>query len=162
MFNCKYFKSPVARSIPFDNSINGWIAIECQSAIEEARSESFGNDIDTKQFGKQGTISDSYLLTLNNIDSYSSPDFLAYNCLLRKLSFANSNNAGPFDIMLYTITSSMIRTLIYTERFSGYNGITTSEIGINLNANTGIYIRAVSISGIRPADLNIIVWMRQR
>jgi len=161
MLGWKYFKSLVARAIPFDNSTNGWFATEVQSAIEEARSESFGNDLDSKQFGIPGNVSDSYLYTLFNVNSYDSPDTLAFNVFFRRFSFSSSNDIGSATLYLYKITAAGVRSIIYQENITGFRGYTPTDKNIAIYSSEAIYVRAVSNTGIKPASLSVIVWMRQ-
>ena len=157
-------KSIVARAIPFDNSINGFIATDAQAAIEESKQSAFGNDSDKLQFARQGSLSNNQpLLTINNIASSSSPDTMAFNVLIRRISFSCSSSAAPFDLKIWTRSPSGINTEIYEHTWSGQSGYypLVGEIGVQIQAGYGVYVTAHDVGNPKPSDVNFIITVRQ-
>jgi len=142
-----------------------------QEAIEYAKSGAFDNDLDKFQYARQGSTSNNtYLLTLNNIVSYDSPDTLKYNIIFRGFSVSVSALAAPFTLELWKADSNhSVRTMIYSETFSiangnftGYSGYTTTDLAVSVDKGWGLYVKAINVGNPKPSDLNVLVWTRQR
>ena len=140
-----------------------FISLNAYDAIVESRGSAFGNDLDSKQFGRPGTVNDAYLFTMFNVDSYNSPDCLGFNVYFRKLSYACSNTPGNFTLELYKVNPSFTtRSLVWSETFSGRMNYSPAEQLISVDKGYGLYVRSLSLTGVKPADINVIVWLRQR
>ena len=142
-----------------------------QEAIEYAKSDSINNDLDKLQFGRQGqTSANTVLLTLNNINSYDSPDTLKYDIIFRGFSVSTSNEPAAFTIQFWKVNADhSIRTMIYEETFSvvnsnftGHSGFTIGDLSIPVDAGFGVYVVAAGVGNPKPSDLNCVVWTRQR
>jgi len=151
---------------------NGFISKNNQEAIEEARQSAFTNDLDKLQFGRQGqTSNNTYLLTINNLVAYDSPDTLKYDIIFRGFSCSVSNTLDdPFTLKLWKINGDhSIRTEIYSEVFSipngnftGQSGYTLSDLSVPVNKGEGVYIQVTNVGNPKPSNLNVLVWTRQR
>jgi hypothetical protein len=124
MLGWKYFKSLVARAIPFDNSTNGWIATETQSAIEEAKSQSIATVGGAITFGFDGNASSGrWLETFTNIASNLTGYVIAGNKTLRGLSIAGATGST------YTATVTLYKNGVLFETIS----LTASRKNTKLN-----------------------------
>ena len=141
-----------------------------QDAICEVKGSALGNDLDKFQFARQGnTSNNTYMLTLNNIVGYDSPDTLKYDMIFRGFSLSVSNVCASFTLELWTASPDhSIRTMIYTETFSigngnfnGHSGYTQADLSIPLSQGDGIYLRVASVGNPKPSDLSIFAWTRQ-
>jgi len=150
--------------------VNSFVSINAQEAIEESKGVSIDNDLDTLQFGRQGTTSNSsYLLTLNNMSSNDSPDTIPYPILFRRMSLSVSNFPSPFTLAIWKASyDHSVRTIIYTEEFSivngnfsGHAGYTQTEQSILVGAGEGIYVQAVSVGNPKPSNLSVFLWTRK-
>ena len=134
--------------------------VDVEPSIENA----LGNDLDTLQFGRNGVISNNtWMLSLNNIPSNTSPTVLAYPSLFRKISWSNSNNADTFTIKLYKAseTNPDSRTLFYSETVSGRAGHTGADQNIILAEGQALSIQIVNVGNPKPSELVVTLWMRQ-
>ena len=97
------------------------------------RAVSFGADIDTFGFARNGTITNEVLRTFDNLDSQSSPEVMAYDVILRKISVSNSrNNVGDYRIDIYTQDPiTRVDTLIHSEITD--EGLYKTDCEINKN-----------------------------
>ena len=153
---------------------NGFVSKTTQEAIEEGKSGSIGNDLDTLQFGRQGNINNNvYLLTLFNVPGNDSPDHFKYNVLFRGFSFALGNeldSGDSFDLELWKTDSYHLnRQIAYSEtfdiangNFTGHVGQTIGDLTIPIDSGWGVYVRVTNTVGTKPADINVLLWSRQR
>lgn len=89
MSNLPIFISPVARSVPFDNSTNGFVATNVQTAIEEATTTITGRMF-SAQFNGQGTIVNDWLdIPGDTVISRDTPFEIPWACNLVGFSFSN-------------------------------------------------------------------------
>lgn len=126
-----------------------------------------GTDLDTKQFGRQGTISNNtVLLTLNNVLGDTSPDVAAYDYYFRRMAWSNSNNAAAFNIRLWRINGDMnpaSKVILYDYLTTGgRTGYMNIDINSTIDTGQAFYIEVTTTGSPRPADLNVIVSLRQR
>lgn len=112
----KIEKSQVAKSIPFDNSSNGFTADEAQTAIEEAKLLAANASRGSTICGFDGTASvGRYLEFFSNNPSNNSPFIVSEPSQLIALSVsASSNSTGTITIykngvVLTTITLTASR-----------------------------------------------------
>lgn len=148
-----------------------------QEAIEFSKTGAIDNDLDKMQFGKQGISSNNtYLLTLNNLSSYYSPDVLGYNIYLRRVTVSVSNtlaSGDDFTIRIYKCDYyHNNRQPIFEYKFgvdegnfSGHSGNTSytlDELDIPVDKDWGMYAQNYRYTGQKPADINLICWTRKR
>ena len=88
---------------------------------------------------------------------------------LRKLSFFNSNDSNTFTINVWRFdpnTDPQVpanRTLIWAGEFSGYSGYSPSEINVDIDKGYGLGLEIdPPNTGIKPANINVRVLIRQR
>jgi len=150
--------------------------LSVQEAIEWAKSGAITNDLDKLQFGRQGQSSSNvYLLTINNLVAYDSPDILKYDIIFRGFSCSVSNDLdggdeAPFTLKLWKINANhSTRTEIYSETFSvsngnftGHSGYTLEDLSISVDKGEGLYVQVTNVGNPKPSNLNVLVWTRQR
>ena len=141
-----------------------------EDAICEVKNSAFENDLDKLQFARQGnTSNNTFLLTLNNIVGYDSPDTLKYDSIFRGFSVSVSNIPAAFTLELWKANPDhSIRTMIYTETFSiansnftGHSGYTLADLVISIDKGYGLYIKVSAVGNPKPKNLNVITWVRQ-
>lgn len=125
-----------------------------------------GTDLDSRQFGRQGNISaNTFLLTVNNIASDESPDICSYDYFFRRISWANSNNAGTFTIRIWRIDGDLnpsSKFILYDHSTSGRTGTMNFDVNTTLDEGQGMFVEIISVGNPKPANLNVIVQLRQR
>lgn len=127
-----------------------------------------GTDLDTKQFGRQGTVSNNtVLLTLNNVLGDTSPDVCSYDFYLRRLSWSNSNNASVFNIRVWKYTNPNLtpgsKVIVYDYLTAGgRSGYMNFDVNLPIDKGESFYIEITTTGAVRPANLNVIVSLRQR
>jgi hypothetical protein len=155
----KIIVSSVAKSVPFDNATNGFIAQETQSAIEEAKQNAEG-------FPRAGII-----LTANG--TQSNGDWISYseltpsakivfpvNSRLNEITFSNNTPDVEFALEFYK-NGTAIGNLVYTWTVNTSPGVDFSYTsGININFVAGDWIRIKYIDqGDNTSDLNVVLWI---
>lgn len=119
------FSTPVAISVPFDNSTNGFTADEVQSAIEEARDTAPGQ---TARFAiiagfKGNANTGKYLEVFQSVPSSSVPFVMAEPGDLKALSVAVKTSAtATFTVYKNAVSLTTISLTAQTSNFvSGLN-----------------------------------------
>lgn len=150
--------TPVAASVPFDNSTNGFTAENTQSAIEEAKQNAEG-------FPRAGVRS-TYNSTISN-NSWLGPNELLPNTplliapvalKLNEISWSNQATNVRFRIQFRTVsrTGTIFYTLTVASTNPGY-GIAT---GINFTIPAGTPIHAQYLDdGTNCSDMDLILWV---
>lgn len=101
-------KNEVARSIPFDNSSNGFTAIEVQSAIEEIKSSAspgFG-------FGRSGVTSSGTYLQNETVPSNVTGRYVYINSPVVKRVFVSNENVGTYTLEIYEHDGNLINVTL--------------------------------------------------
>lgn len=148
------FTTPVARSVPFDNSTNGFIATECQSAIEEARVSAFNNDLYPLLCSYNGNANPGrYLEFFPGIDSLLAPIDLQTNTKLLSVVAATTAATATCTIGFFNTTVSTT-TPVYTITFTAQktvelNGTALSPLATFVTGTT-LAVRVVTGSINRP------------
>ena len=123
-------KSSVAESIPFDNSSNGFVAEDVQTAIEEAGMTGSGGDtVVNFSFGRSGNVSN--------------------NTWLRRTGQAPSNRSG----MTVALTGAVIELVSYSNRDADTGTITIYQHDGNLNGLS--VIGSVNIVNTRTDSFSV-------
>lgn len=103
-------KSPVAISVPFDNSTNGFTASESQSAIEEAKTSGANASRGTTTCGLDTNASATrYLEFVTNNPSNNNPLIIPENSQLIAISIsASANSTGTVTVFKNTVSVTTI------------------------------------------------------
>ena len=83
--------TPVAESVPFDNSTNGFLSDNTQGAIEET-SDTAGSSRYAVIFASSGNTSAKYLEIFPSVTSDTSPFVIAENSEITSLSISAKNS----------------------------------------------------------------------
>lgn len=156
--NGKFLTTQPAAATPFDNSSNGFIADEVQTAIEEAKQNAEG-------FPRAG-IRSTYNGTVGNNNWLGPTELLPNTPLLvapvklklQEITWANQNTNVDFRIefRLTSKTGTIFHTLTVTSPNSGYGYVS----GINYDLNPGDAIWAqYKDNGTNMSDADLILWV---
>jgi hypothetical protein len=158
------YQTQVARSTPFDNSTNGFLSIEVQSAIEEAKQNAEGFPRAGLPLSYNGTVGNGSWINFSEL--LANPRIVfPVKIRLKEISWNNQNTSlGAFTFEFYKNGQSNPANLIYTytptatNRTNGY-GYFVFPIDIDINTGEFIYIKNVRPSGTALADLSLVVWI---
>jgi len=95
-----WVKTEVAESVPFDNSTNGYIADEVQSAIEETRSTA-GQARYVINYSYNGNASNRWLELFQSNPSNNTPFVVAEASSVVAMALSNSNDTATATVTLY-------------------------------------------------------------
>ena len=150
-----YFKTEVAKSVPFDNSSNDFTSTDVQSAIEEAKLTATGKIRFTLSFAMNGVVSNGNWITISELIP-AHLYILTVNCKMKGISWSNQNANVDFDIEFYkngTNASNLFRT--YQVRNLTYS----YENNWNDLFSAGDYIRMKYIDqGDNASDFSGFLW----
>lgn len=134
----RIWTSPVALAVTFDNSTNGFVAAETQSAIEEAKSASIANDRFPFLFSRGGSAENKWLDTVSGISSAQTPLYVFENFIVRTVTVAYQKitNHAP---ELY-VDGVLAHTLTVTGATYGY------ATGLSIAITAGSYLSVFSPS----------------
>ena len=137
------FKSSVARTVPFDNSTNGFGAENVQTAIEEIGSSSRGPT--TCSF--DGTASSGRWLEFSaNNPSNTVPFILAENCELIAVSIVTSASSATGNVRIYKNGVSAQNITLTAQKKNAISGLSISFAALD---EISVQVTSGSIS--RPA-----------
>lgn len=150
--------SSVAKQIPFDNSTNGFLSKETQSAIEEAKQNAEGFPRAGIGSTHNGTVNNNQWLGPNELLP-NTPMMVAPVALkINEITWSNANTNVQFRIQfrLNSRTGTIFYTLTVTSPNTG-NGFAT---GINFNLAPGDTVHAQYLDdGNNVVDLNLMLWV---
>lgn len=148
--------TPVAVSVPFNNSTNGFTATNVQTAIEEARAY------------PRSALRSDYNGTVNNNDWLGPSELLPntplmvvpFNCRIQEISWSNTNTNVAFRIQFRTVskTGTIFYTLTVTSPNSG-SGV-ASGINFALPAGTTVWAQYLD-DGTNCLDFDLIMWIQR-
>ena len=147
----KVYTTPVAKSVPFDNSTNGFTATDTQSAIEEAKSSAIGTARYVIQCGFDGSASHGrYLEFIGNVACDQTPYVVAANIQLRELSISVAANA--------TVTVSIIKngSTVESISLSGSKKAIKTGLSVSFSALDEMQFKVTSGSCSKPLVLAFI------
>jgi hypothetical protein len=101
-------KSTVARAIPFDNSTNGFVATEVQSAVEELKSSAspgFG-------FGRSGNSPSGTYLQNETVPSNVTGRYVYINNAAIKRVFVGNETASTFTITISAHDGNLLNNVV--------------------------------------------------
>jgi hypothetical protein len=134
---------------------NGLTKKTTQEAIEEVKDLVFDSDVYLITFGRKGVVTNHYLYTSNTVSSYTSPNPVAYNSLLKGWVFSNSNNVGSCRIIVNKISSNYVTTTqIINTTLSGYED-SSDILNISLNKDECLSVRLEAITNPKPKGVNV-------
>jgi hypothetical protein len=110
----------VAKSTPFDNSVNGFTSTEVQSAIEEIKSSAspgFG-------FGRSGVSNSGTYLQNETVPSNVTGRYVYINSPIIKRVFVSNENIGTFSLQVWEhdgnlVNAALLGTITITSALGG-------------------------------------------
>ena len=93
--------SPVAKSIPFDNTTNGFTSIDSQGAIEELRALQTTSSSPGFSFGRSGTTNSGTFLQCETVPSNISGRWVYINNAYVKRVFVSNELTTTYKIEAY-------------------------------------------------------------
>jgi hypothetical protein len=156
--------NPVADSIPFDNSTNGFVSDLVQPAIEEARANAEGFPRAGLTLTHNGTVGDLAWITYTEL--LANPRIVfPVNTRLQEFTWNNSNiNIRATDVKFYRngqLAGNLIatRTLPAGERTAGY-GYFEFLTNLDFLAGDVLYVQIdYTAGGTSMSDLGLVVWI---
>ena len=138
--------SPIARSVPFDNSTNGFIATEVQSAIEETYTHAL-RDRFFLLFGFDGTASSGrWLEGVGNVPSDGPPVVFPTSCVLKELSISVVSNATTTISIYKNGTVTIVASISLTATKTNY----VINLNVAFAAGDTLGVKVTSGSSSRP------------
>jgi hypothetical protein len=95
------FKSPVAESVPFDNSTNGFTADDVQAAIEEVDSNIQTSASPGFSFGRASNVSAGTWLQCESVPSNKAGRFVYITTPNIEKLFVSNENVSTYTIEIY-------------------------------------------------------------
>lgn len=131
MPSSKVYSSPVAKSIPFDNSTNGFTSTETQSAVEEAKQLAANSSRGPTICGFDGNGSTGrWLEFFANNPSNNNPFIIAENNELIAVSIcASTNSTGTVSIFKNGVSIQTIS--LSASRKNAVTGLTHSLVSLD-------------------------------
>ena len=154
----------VAKSTPFDNSTNGFISTNTQSAIEESKQYGEGFPRAGLALTSNGIVGNGNWITYSEL--LANPRILfPVKIRLKELTWVNINtNLGEFTFELYKNGQVNPTNLVFTytapvgDRTNGYGYYVWSS-NLDFNAGDSLYIKYVRPSGTSISDLALVIWI---
>lgn len=94
-------KNDVARSVPFDNTSNGFTATEVQSAIEELNNKVNTSASPGFSFGRSGTVTAGTYLQCETVPSNISGRWVYISSAVVKKVFVSNEDATTYKLEVY-------------------------------------------------------------
>jgi len=148
----------VAKSIPFDNSTNGFTSDETQSAIEEAKQNAEGFPRSGCRSVYNGIISNNQWLGPTELLSNTPLAIFPVSTKLNEITWSNRNTGVSFDINFYK-NGQLAGNLFYT--LSVRNGTIAGYVsGLSYTFSPGDIVWAQYIDqGTNLSDADLILWI---
>lgn len=158
MFQKNYIlASPVAISIPFDNSTNGFTADEVQSAIEEARLLAQGFPRAGKSITANGTLGNNDWLGPTELLPNTPAMVFAVKLQLNEITWANQTTNVEFRIEFRS--GSKTGTIFYTLDVNPSNPGYGYVDGLSFTFNPGDTIwMQYKDDGQNMSDAEVMLW----
>ncbi len=159
-----FTRTQLAQQTPFDNSSNGFIATEVQTAIEEAKLTG-GTQRFSITFINNGT------LTNNQRVGYSdalptTPVIIPKNAILKEITFANSGTNADARFDIYRRPTPLASatpggTAVLLQQWTITNSLTGLLSGLNFSFSAGQEILIVFIdTGDNPTDTAMMLFFQ--
>lgn len=115
----RFYISPTADSIPFDNDTNGFTADNVQDAIEEVQGDKIGKLLDFI-FTASGNTADKWLGVGNGSTSSNTLPFIVpQSAKLSWLTFSNQDDNVDIDVEVY-INGALLYTWLVRNKRTSY------------------------------------------
>ncbi len=154
----KVTSTPVAKSVPFDNTSNSFTSTETQSAIEEAKLNAEGFPRAGIVLIANGTANNNDWICYNELVSGNKIVF-PVNTKLNELTWTNTKVNVSFNLEIYKngiAGGNLVYTYTVTSDADGLGYLA----GINLSFNAGDWIRVKYIdTGTNCSDLVVTLWI---
>lgn len=150
--------TPVADSIPFDNSSNGFTNDKVQTAIEEAKQNSEGFPRAAIRGFYNGTVGNNSWLGPSELLSNTPLCVFPVNTKLNEITWANQNTNVAFRIEFRTgsKTGTIFYTLTVTSPNVGYGYV--SGLNFTFPAGTSIWAQYKD-DGTNMSDASLDLWI---
>jgi hypothetical protein len=141
----------------FNNSINGFVAVTVQAAIEEAYTHSYSNDRYpvTFQYGGSAGVG-RYLECFSSISSDEAPHIFPENGQIKTVTAGAT--ALSTGVIGFFKTTDLVNP-VFTITFTNEKEKVTSGLSYNFNANEELCVRITSGSMHKPY---MRVWINNR
>jgi hypothetical protein len=145
-------KSVVARAVPFDNTSNGFVADEVQTAIEEAKDTAIGKARVTMTSLMNGTVgADNWLGPNELIPGDTVPFRIPWNCTLKEITASFPTLSVDGAMVIYK-NGTGAGQIVYTETFTNVDGGKTFTPNLSLAAGDLLRLRWTD-RGQNPSDM---------
>lgn len=164
MSKSNIYSTPVAKSTPFDNSINGFVSTDAQAAIEEAKQNAEGFPRAGLSLTANGTIGDLAWITYSEL--LANPRIVfPVKTRLKEFTWSNANiNIRALNFDFYK-NGQVIGNLVYSrtipggERTAGF-GYFAFPVDLDWNAGDTLYVRCdYTAAGTSLSDLALVIWI---
>jgi hypothetical protein len=148
----------VARTVPFDNSTNGFVSTETQSAIEEAKQNAEGFPRAGMRSTYNGTVSGNQWLGPNELLPNTPLIVFPVATKLNEITWSNQTTNVAFRIQFRrnSRTGTIFYTLTITSPNSGFGYVS----GLNFTFSPGDTIHAQYLDdGTNVSDFDLILWI---
>lgn len=164
MSKSNIYSTPVAKSTPFDNSINGFVSTDAQAAIEEAKQNAEGFPRAGLSLTHNGTVGDLVWITYSEL--LSNPRIVfPVKTRLKEFTWSNSNTSiRALDFKFYRngqLAGNLVatRTIPAGERTAGY-GFYAFPTDLDWNAGDLLYVQVdYKAAGTSLSDLAVVIWI---
>jgi hypothetical protein len=152
------YKSEVARSVPFDNSTNGFTASNVQTAIEEAKLSAEGFPRAGIRSCYNSTVGASTWLGPSELLPNTPLLVAPVNLKINEISWSNQITNVQFRIQFRTV--SRTGTIFYTLTVTSPNNGSGFVSGINFTLPAGTQVHAQYLDdGTNCSDMDLILWV---
>ncbi|NJO48139.1 MAG: hypothetical protein HC840_00325 [Leptolyngbyaceae cyanobacterium RM2_2_4] len=150
--------TPVASSVPFDNSTNGFAATDTQAAIEEAKLFAQGFPRAGVRCTANGTVGNNDWIGPNELLSNTPMATFPVKVQINEISWANQNTNVEFRIQFRSgsKTGTIFYTLTVTPPNSGSGFV--SGLSFEFPAGTTIWAQYLD-DGQNMSDADIMLWI---
>lgn len=148
----------VAKSVPFDNVSNGFVATDTQTAIEEAKQNSEGFPRAAIRGVYNSTISNNQWLGPTELLPNSAFCVFPVNTKINEITWANATTNVQFRIQFRTVskTGTIFYTLTVTSTNPGYGYVD----GLNFTFPAGTTVWAQYLDdGTNASDMALDLWI---
>ena len=136
------YKSDVAKSIPFDNSTNGFVSTDAQGAIEEIRNTVATSASPGFTYGRSGTLPAGTWLLVDTVPCNKSS----------RINFLN--NAIIHTVFIANEDPNIIKIAIYTHNGNEI-GLTLIGTVTTLAQRTNVFTVSISVPTLKQIALKI-------
>ena len=158
MSKISIYKSEVAESIPFDNSTNGFVANEVQTAIEEAKLNAQGFPRSGIRITSNGVLGNNDWLGPTELLPNTPMAVFPVKVQINEITWSNQNTNVEFRIEFRSNskTGAIFYTLTVTPTNPGYGYVD----GLEFDFNPGDSVWAqYKDDGTNLSDAEITIWI---